>query len=304
MPEEAQRRGRADLLAIAFVLVTGVIALYAFWDELPSIGDAMTRIAWWRVLVSVALVVVGLLATAEVWRHCLTALGSPISTRAVRRIFFPAQLGKYLPGAVWPFLAQMRLARQHGIPGPRALLAGAMFMAIHMITAVLVTALLLVSEPALIDRFEWGVFVVPVALILIHPGVVSAIARRVDRSGAELPRLSWADVLRPTLWMAPAWLCYGAACWVLADAFPGPTGRLALGSTGGFALSWLIGVVIVLAPAGVGARETVIALLLTPLIGGPAAASVGILLRVCHTVADVGLALAFGVTAVSSSKKE
>jgi uncharacterized membrane protein YbhN (UPF0104 family) len=303
VPEQAQPRRRADLLALGFVLVMVGIAGFALWDDLPSIGDAMARIAWWRVVAAAALVIVGLLTTAEVWRLCLAALGSTVSAGAIRRIFFPAQIGKYLPGAVWPFLAQMRLARQYGIPGPRALMAGAMFMAIHMITAVLVSALLLVSQPTLVDRLGWTAVLAPVALILIHPRVVSAIARKVDRSGEALPELHWPDVLRPMLWMAPAWVCYGAACWILADAFSAPTGRLAAVGTGAFALSWLIGVVIVIAPAGVGAREAVIGVMLAPLIGTGAAASVGILLRVCHTVADVGLALGFGFTAKAPSER-
>lgn len=296
MSEQAGPRRGADLLAIAFVLVAVGVATWALWGELPSIAAAVTRIAWWRVAAATALVVAGLLATAEVWRACLAGLGSSVSASGARRIFFPAQVGKYLPGAVWPFLAQMRLAREQGVPGGLALLAGATFMAVHIVTSVIVGALLLISEPTLLDRFAWVALGAPFALVLLHPKIVSAIARKVARADQAIAPMGWSAVLRPILWMVPAWVCYGAAAWLLANTFGGPSLQLAVVSTGGFALSWLVGVLIVIAPAGVGARETVIALALAPIIGVAAAASVGLVLRVCHTVADVGLAVRFGVT--------
>ncbi len=287
---------RADLLAIVFVVVAVGIAVWALRDDFPSMLDAVGTIDWWRPLVAFAGIVLGLLATAEVWKHCLGALGSPVSAAAAREIFFPAQVGKYLPGSVWPFLAQMKFARERGVPGARALLAGSVFLVIHLVTSVLVGALLLVSQPDLVDRFGWAGVCIPLALVLLHPKVINWLARKLaKRSGSEPPVLRWSGLVLPLLWMLPAWVGYGAAGYVLADPFTDSVLQLAVVCTGAFALGWLVGLLVFLAPAGVGAREAVLILALTPLLGAPAAATVSLMLRVGHTLADLVLALRYGL---------
>lgn len=295
-PVAPRRRRRADLLAIGFVIVAVGVAMYALRGELPAVGDALARVGWWRVAVALVLVVLGLLATAEVWRQCLASLGSVVSPPAARRIFFPAQVGKYLPGAVWPFLAQMRLAREHGVAASLALLSGAVFLAVHTVTSVLVAALILISEPALVGRFGWVALFAPLSIALLHPRVVGAVARRLAaRAGVEQPELAWSKLVRPVAWMLPAWLCYGAAGYLLAEPFGGMSARLATLCAGAFALGWLVGLVVFVAPAGVGAREAVLVLVLVPSLGVTAATAVSLLLRVCHTLADVLLALRYGL---------
>ena len=295
---------RADLLALVFVVVAVGVAVWALRDDFPSMLDALGRISWWRPLVAFAGIVLGLLATAEVWKHCLGALGSPVSSRDAREIFFPAQVGKYLPGSVWPFLAQMKFARERGVPGGMALLAGSVFLVVHTVTSVLVGALLLVSQPELVDRFGWAGLCIPLALIVLHPKVINFLARKLaKRSGTEAPVLRWSGLVRPLLWMLPAWLGYGLAAYVLADPFTDSVVQLAVVCTGAFALGWLVGLLVFLAPAGVGAREAVLVLALTPLLGGGPAATVSLLLRVGHTIADLLLALRYGLVRARRAKK-
>ncbi|MFC4854820.1 lysylphosphatidylglycerol synthase domain-containing protein [Actinophytocola glycyrrhizae] len=294
---------RADLLAIVFVVVAVGIAVWALRDDFPSMLDAVGEIAWWRPVVAMAGIVLGLLATAEVWKHCLGALGSPVTSRAAREIFFPAQVGKYLPGSVWPFLAQMRFARERGVPGGMALLAGSVFLVVHTVTSVLVGALLLVSQPALVNRFGWAGLCVPLALVVLHPKVINFLARKLaKRSGSEPPVLRWSGLVKPLLWMLPAWAGYGGAGYVLADPFTDSVLTLALVCTGAFALGWLVGLLVFLAPAGVGAREAVLILTLTPLLGAPAAATVALMLRVGHTLADLLLALRYGLVRARANR--
>ncbi|OLR95566.1 lysylphosphatidylglycerol synthase domain-containing protein [Actinokineospora bangkokensis] len=299
---DAPRR-RADLVAIGFVVVAVGVAGWALRDDLPALGAAVGRIGWWRALLAFALVVLGLLATAQVWRRCLDALGHRVGAAAARRVFFPAQVGKYLPGAVWPLLAQARLAQRYGVPARSALLAGAVFLAVHAVTSVVVSAGLLVADPVLASRYSWAGAVALLALPLLHPAVVRFVVRKLGR-GAAVPALGWADVLRPMAWMVPAWLAYGGAGLVAAAPFTTDPARVAALATCGFALSWLVGLVVVFAPAGFGAREAVLVLVLGPAVGVVAATAVGLLLRVCHTAADMLLALVHGVSARSRSTAE
>jgi uncharacterized membrane protein YbhN (UPF0104 family) len=62
---------------------------------------------------------------------------------------------------------------------------------------------------------------------------------------------------------------------------------------GAFALAWVAGLLVLIAPAGLGAREVVLVLVFAPMVGAAAATSVALLLRVCHVLVDVVLALGF-----------
>lgn len=289
-------RFRADVLGIGFVLVAVAVAGWAMRDQLPAIGSALATIGWWRVVVSCLLAMAGLLATAEVWRQCLAALGETVSPHASRQIFFPAQAGKYLPGSVWPFLAQARFARRHGVRPGLALLAGSVFLVVHLVTSVPVSALLLVSQPTLVDKFGWMGIGALAGLVLLHPRVLNAgVQKLAKRSEVAPPTLGWAQVGRPLGWMVPAWLCYGLAGFLLAAPLGVPGPLLLVLATGAFALGWLVGLLVVFAPAGVGAREAALILAFTPAIGVAGATTVALLLRLVHTVADVGLGMAFGL---------
>ena len=302
-PAPPRTSRRADLLAIVFVVVAVGVAGWALRDELPDVLAAVGRIAWWRMVLALACVVAGLLATAEVWKYCLSALGSSVSSGAARQIFFPAQAGKYLPGSIWPFLAQMRFAREHGVPGGLALLAGSVFLVVHAVTSVLAGALLLISQPDLMSRFGWAGVCIPLALVLLHPRVVNRLARKLaGRSGIEPPVLRWGHLVRPLAWMLPAWVGYGLAGYLLADPFTSSFWQLAVVCAGAFALGWIVGLVVFIAPAGVGAREAVLILALTPLLGAPAAATVSLMLRVGHTMADLVLALRYGLARARRSQ--
>jgi uncharacterized membrane protein YbhN (UPF0104 family) len=304
-PRAPRTSRRADLLALVFVVVAVGVAGWALRGDLPDVLAAAGRIAWWRMLLAFACIVAGLLATAEVWKYCLSALGSKVSSGAARQIFFPAQVGKYLPGSIWPFLAQMRFAREHGVPGGLALLAGSVFLVVHTVTSVLVGALLLISQPDLVSRFGWAGVFIPLAFVLLHPKVINLLARKLaGRSGVEPPVLRWRDLVAPLAWMMPAWVAYGLAGYVLADPFTDSVVQLMVVCTGAFALGWIVGLVVFIAPAGVGAREAVLILALTPLLGVAAATTVSLLLRVGHTVADIVLALRYGLIRARHLKQE
>lgn len=292
-----RRRFRADVLGIGFVLLAVGVAAWALRDELPAVGESMVKVGWWRVLLAAVLATAGLLATAEVWRHCLAALGARVTPAAARRIFFPAQAGKYLPGSVWPFIAQVRYARRYDVRPGLALLAGTVFLVVHLVTSVAVSALLLVSQPTLLSKFGWFGLVGLLSLVLLHPKLQGWLVRKLAKRTEDVqpPALTWADVLRPLAWMVPAWVCYGLAGYLIASPLGADGLQLFLIATGAFALGWLVGLLVVFAPAGVGAREAVLILVFTPALGIAGATTVALLLRVVHTVADVGLAMRFGL---------
>jgi glycosyltransferase 2 family protein len=292
------------LARLLFVLVAAAAAGVAFADHLPVVVAALAEIGALRTAIAFVLVLLGLLATAQMWRANLAALGYRLPIGPACRVFFPAQVGKYLPGAVWPYLAQLRLIRRHAVPAPATLTASAMFLALHVSTGIALGAALLagigaVTRPA--GQVWWSLMLAPPALALLHPKVVAWIVGRLPGTGATAPALGWLDMGRPAGWMLLAWLGYGAAAFIVLTPFASGSELPAVGvaATGAFAVGWVVGLVTIVAPAGVGAREATFALLLAPLVGAGPAVAVALLLRLCHLAADVALAVCFGIGRVA-----
>jgi hypothetical protein len=61
-------------------------------------------------------VLAGLFTSFLGWRAVLADYGGRLPLAGGLRVFFLSQLGKYLPGSIWPAVAQMELGREYKVP--------------------------------------------------------------------------------------------------------------------------------------------------------------------------------------------
>ena len=223
----------------------------------------------------------GLLATGLLWLRLMAALGADLPLREGLATFFVGQLGKYIPGSVWSIGAQAHMAGRLSVPPRTTVAAGLLFLGYHVATAVDGGR----SRPA--PRWP-GVAVAGVG--------VGAPARRVGGraaprrrppvgrrvAGRPVPSVSATPLVALAL-MATAWAAYSAGLVLLS---PGLPWRDVVALGGAFALAYAVGVVIVLAPAGVGAREGLFVAAAHAAAGGRRRHRRGTAGPVVHTVAD------------------
>lgn len=249
---------------------------------LASIGPLATGAAMISVLVA-------MFAAMQVWRVMLAALGSSLPVPVGARIMFVGQLGKYLPGSVWPVLAQMELGIAHRVPRHRSASASVLTMLVSMLSGLL-TALLTLPFVAGSTPYLWAALAAPVLLACLYPRILNSVLRRVFRLIRRPPLeqpLTVGVVATSLAWSFAAWICYGLQIWLLATPLGAPRGEAALLSLGGFALAWSAGFLAVFAPAGAGVREVVLVALLSPVIGVGASTAVALLSRALTTAGDL-----------------
>ena len=241
---------------------------------------------------SFAAVLVGLLASALVWRALLADLGSALPLGPALRIFFVGQLGKYLPGSVFAIAAQMELGRSQGVSRSRIGAAGLLFMGVLVAAGLLVAAAVLpFTSPAALQRYGWVLLALPVGLLCLAPPVLTRVVDRLlrllRRDALERP-LSWRGTGAALGWAVTMWAAYGVHLFVLVSALPGSAGpnRLLL-STGAYALAWTAGFVVVVAPAGAGVRELALVVALAPVLPRSSALALAVLSRVLMTLGDL-----------------
>src|SRR5437879_5772305 len=102
---------RNPLVRWGFLLVAVGLCLYTVLRQWAAVRGALAHLGALAILGAFACVLVAMVAAMEQWRVLLGALGSPLPHRAAAGIVFVGQLGKYLPGSIWPVLAQMELAK-------------------------------------------------------------------------------------------------------------------------------------------------------------------------------------------------
>lgn len=272
---------------VLFVLLALGFAWWGFrgrWDE---IGTALAETHPAGLVAALVATGVGLALTALLWRRLLARLGSPVPERDASAIFLVGQLGKYIPGSVWTFAAQAQLGARHHVPARRSVAASGVFLLLHTATGAAlgtaaVTAGLLEADG---PRWLWALGFVGSLLSLLP-----ALQRRAAAAVAGAPvDLGPRDIGHAVLTMTGVWLAYGGGVLALFGPGRADASDLALVAAA-FALSHVTGVLLVVAPAGLGAREAVLIALLEPVAGVGAAIAVALLARVVHTASDLALA--------------
>ena len=282
------------LLVVVMVVAFGW-ALSGRWAEIVDrLGDQDPEV----LLGSLALALAGVWMSFELWRGTLSALGSPVARRPAARLFFVSQLGKYLPGSVWPVVAQMRMGRELGIPRQRMGLAFLLTVGLSVLVGLLVG---LVALPALLRAEGRGVLLGLLVLVVLLSLLVPSILNRLLSRGLRMVRrppldapLAGRDIVRAVLWTLAFWVVYGGHVWLLAVGLGADPLRALPVAIGGFAVAFSIGPLLVVLPAGAGVREAVVVVLLAGLLTTPEATAVALTSRGVLMLTDGLLALAAG----------
>ena len=291
VPPRPGGRWRTPLrLAVAGVfLAVIVVVLAGQWQQArPLLG----RLSVAAVLTAWALVLAGIFATFLSWRAALADLGGTLPLTGAMRVFYLGQLGKYLPGTIWPALTQMRLGRDYQVP-PRA--SGA---AVVVFMLMVVGTGLLVGVPVIpllgrdaVQSYRWLVLVLPLAVLAVAPPVLNramALALRVARRPPMPAPLSFGGILRVAGWAIVSWLCYGVHVYLLARQLGAEGGALLwLQCTGAFAAAFASGPLLLVVPAGAGVREAALLLLLGSTVTAPVAAVIAVCSRLLFIVGDL-----------------
>ena len=277
---------RSKAVRWGFVAATLGFGGYAIALQRHQITQALGRLSPLAIAGALICVLVAQFGTLRVWQRLLAGLGSPLPTTAAARVLFIGQLGKYLPGSVWPVLAQMELGTVYRVPRHRSASASVLAMLASLLTALLVAAVTL-PLTGHAGSYLWAYAAVPLLLACLHPRVLrwgmDRLLRLARRPALEHP-LSGAVLATALGWALFAWALNGLQIWLL---IPVHSGMSLLLSVGGYAFAWSVGFLVVLAPGGLGVREVVLVATLTPLVGAGTATAVALVSRVVTTASDL-----------------
>ena len=301
VPGPTARRTALVVLLLAG-LSLAVLSLAGQWSE---VREGARQLSAGYVVSAFLSVLASLWLAMLSWRAMLRGLGTEVPVRAAARIFFVGQLGKYVPGSVWPVLAQMELGAAYGLS--RKVIGTASLLALGIAVPVAL-AIGLLAVPALLSA-EGSAYLLlflalPLAAVLLSPPVLNPLLDRALRLARRQPlpqRLTGATVTRVALYAAGGHLLLGLQAYLLARDL-GASGSLLLPlAVGAFALASSAGVLALPVPAGAGVREAVLVVSLSPVLPVGQSLLLALVSRAILTAGDLCVAGAASRTTQTSA---
>jgi hypothetical protein len=231
------------------------------------------------------------------WQTILRSLEVRMPLLPATVITVVSNVGKYLPGKVWFTVGRMSFAERYGASEAKVVLSVVMEIAITLLGGLVLFAFAVLFIPrSLVPRGAYGFFaLIPICLALLYPPVLNRLLAPVLRLARQPHfelRLSYLRLLGMLGICLLDWLAQGMGSYLLINSFyPLPLAKLPV-LLGAYAISWMIGFLVLVAPAGLGVREGIYTVILKTVIAGPVAIITALVTRVWMTAGELIAALA------------
>ena len=276
------------IAGVAFVART----LISKWDE---VSDAFSQVDAINLVLSLLLGLAAMTSIGWIWVTMIVARSHNVRHRNAMAWYFTGQLGKYVPGGIWPIVGRAELAVRNGIPRLDAYASTGLSLVTTYAAAVVTIGI----GAAATTGHRLIAVLIAISLVLAfaafsQPSLRAAIIRVATRVSPSASSLTDPKRLaRLTVVHIPAWILMSLSTSVTATAFGAKISiadMLFITTT-----SWLAGFVVVGVPGGIGVREAVFTSLAGGIIGTPMAVSLALMSRVVFIAVDLTGALVSSV---------
>ncbi|SDR69802.1 hypothetical protein SAMN04515621_0112 [Erythrobacter sp. HL-111] len=287
MPERGEPTWKA-LARVAFLIATLIAALALLWNEWPGISAALAQADDGLILLAALAAMANVAMTAASWRVLLIKAPIELSPRASAQIFFVGQIGKYLPGTLWSFIASGELAQREGFPRGVAMASLGLALLIGLASGIFMALALL---PKAIGDLTDNRIVLGAALVFVVLGFIPKVQRKALRMARIDFPVPLGAIIASLTFALLAWFLAGAQIVLLSQAVGAPLDWSDWPQvTSGYAFAWVAGLLVFFAPAGLGAREAGLLAVLSLSIGLAEASAIVLLSRLAVTFADFACA--------------
>jgi hypothetical protein len=309
---------------LAQLVVIGAALLYLVriaQRNADQLADARLTIDWLPLLAGSLLTLLGYACNVRLWSWSLGWWRQRLAFVPALRIWFLSNLARFIPGVVWQFAGLAAMSHAQGV-SPVAATAAVIVQQVALLVTGLLASLALAPElfgawaealpagsgiGALATSIAAWSHGLPLAVrilvvlglfatgVLLVPVLLRAAARLWARWGrgseVVLPSLSIRDTALYVAAHLVPWALYGVAFHLFADGvLAGATPSLGLAAAA-FISSYVAGIIVVIAPAGLGVREVVLYAALRPAIGPGDALLLSLLSRVWLVATELAGAL-------------
>lgn len=289
---------RARWLGRAMGIAMAVSIVFLLARDAIRVGDAWAGATPGVLLLSAMLSLAGHALNMLVWVLLARAFSLGSDARTSCRAWIRSRLGRYVPGKV-----PMLLIRHRAYPDAslsRVTLATVTEQVAGLAAAAILVMAGIVAEGAVFPGLRPVVVLgtIPAMLMLLHPAVIRAVAAPVLKLTGRKP-LGDLPPYRILLAASAAYvipaLVHGLSLYVLLGAMADLAPGSFLTVTAAYFGASIAGLLVLIAPAGLGVREGLVVLFLGGLAPGPVLASAVLLMRMVYSITELILFAAAGL---------
>ncbi|MBU1470876.1 MAG: flippase-like domain-containing protein [candidate division Zixibacteria bacterium] len=256
------------------------------------------KINYFLLAVSLLTMLSALFVMSIVLSIILGTLSKNVSIAKAFKIAYLSQLGRYLPGKVWQLFGMIHLAGKEGVSRAEAVTSFVLAQIFTTPPALLIVAGFLILPGYYLDSafisptigyVVIGISLIPVVILFKPSWLRNIINAIVTRFGSDAIKFHVRGRIGAKIlaMYCVGWILYGTAFYLfLISVSDFPPGNY-LQAVGIFAAAYLIGYWSILTPGGIGVREAVLVLFLSPIFGSGVAAAIAAFARVWSIVGEL-----------------
>lgn len=285
--------------AIFFFLLRNI---YRNWDAVRNYQWHLDSV---RLGISFVVLFFALTCMVLIWRYVLAKLGSTLPFKTSWRIWFLSNLGRYVPGKVWQIMGMVYLCEKENVPKIRTFTAVVLGLSLFSLSGLaLMYIYMLFGGAVQFEEYRYVfLFFIPCGLVVMYPsifeGILNFLLRLVKKEQVEI-RVRFKTMLLLFLLYFLVWIVYGIAFFFFVNSVYPVSFRHLPALVCIFSASYVIGLLAIFVPAGIGVREGLLTTFLILLIPDMEyfATVVALLARLWFTAAELAgaaLGLKMGV---------
>jgi len=280
------KAGKIAAMLVVLALIARSIARN--WAAFQSVHVTLDpKIGW--LAASVAVVFLTYAIQIESWRRMLRGWDQRLPYTSAARAWTLSNLGRYIPGKVWSVAGLVVLAERAGVRRSAAAVSAFAMQAVVLGTGVVLVAFATphAASPVLLG----GAVLAARVLIGVLPWRRTAqwLGTLADAT-TPLPPLPISAILSSSGLMLVSWVTFGVAFWMRLRGLISTASVPIPAAMGMFALGYVMGLIAVIAPGGLGVRDLALVGFLAPFLGSGGALALSLASRVHLTLTETGAA--------------
>ncbi len=292
-----------SVLATAVKLLLAAVVIYFAGRQLVNNWAEVSQYHWTINPVLLILSIVFHLITfalfAKTWCVLIKAFNFRVPLKYGFKVAYIADLGRYIPGKIWPVFGMLYVLKQMNINKEVAFASWGMITILSLPPAFLAGFITVSFYPEMLSgTSSVGLGIGPLvavagtlaaSLVLVFaPNRTMALYNWIVKMLRRPPvqfKLDKKIALQVYLLYFVCWICYGIAFYTFMHAIMDKPEIPVIAGVGSFVMAYLIGYLAFFSPGGLGARELVLTTVLSPFLG-PVAAGLAVTARVWNLITE------------------
>jgi|WetSurMetagenome_2_1015567.scaffolds.fasta_scaffold59038_1 glycosyltransferase 2 family protein len=265
---------------LQLLLLAAIFYFFApsFVESFRKFNPAAWRINYPLLIGSLLLMQIVLYGQSAIWATIITFFDKRVTYNKAFKIAYLSQLGRYLPGRIWQLFGMIYLAAKEGITKEEATVSFVLSQIFTTPPGLLVVVVYLFLMPETASKyhpysgFAWvgGAICIVFLAIYFLPGLFKKminLATRMLRQPEVEFQMKKKVGMQVLGFYFVTWNLYGISFYLFLKSILPEADFGLVEIIGAWTLAYLVGYWAIILPAGIGAREAALMVLLTPIVG-------------------------------------